>query len=295
MSADQHQVFGLGEVLWDLLPQGKQLGGAPANFAYFVSALGARAFLVSRVGQDELGGVTLERLQALGLAIDLITRDPEHETGKASVELNEAGVPRFVIHSPAAWDFIPASAITLNRLASASAVCFGTLGRRCEVSRASVREMLLSVPRSALRIFDVNLRHPFYSEDLITEGLGLANVLKINESEMSVLSDLYAIKGGEVDRLRALGDRFGLQVVAMTSGSEGSIIIQGDCVSRHAAIATEVKDTVGAGDAFTAALVIGLLEGYDLDRLHRRAARLASYVCSQTGAMPRLPAGFADE
>ncbi|HZN12298.1 MAG TPA: carbohydrate kinase [Blastocatellia bacterium] len=295
MKTQRPEVAGLGEVLWDLLEQGRKLGGAPANFAYFASQLGARAMLVSRVGQDELGDETLRRLGDLGLGADAVTRDPEHETGKASVAVDAAGVPRFVIHEPAAWDFIAAPEGALDRLGKADAVCFGTLGRRHPVARASIRAMVESTPAAALRVFDINLRPPFYTAEVITEGLGLANVLKINEDELKVVSEIYGLAGDEVDRLRGLRDQFGLRLVAMTKGGEGSLIVADDQVSRHPGIPTEVKDTVGAGDAFAAALVMGLLRGGDLEALHARAARLASYVCSQAGATPPLPAELVAE
>jgi fructokinase len=290
MSAERPRVFGIGEVLWDLLPAGERLlGGAPANFAYFAGALGARAFLVSRVGEDELGDETLRQLGARGLDTSAVTRDPDHETGKASVAIDDAGVACFVIHEPSAWDFIPATEEALGELARADAVCFGTLAWRNPVSRASIQKMVSATPAGALRVFDVNLRKPFYDEGLVTEGLGLANVLKINEEELAILSDMYGLAGDEVDRLGALQDRFALDLVALTRGSEGSLIVRGGEVSRHAGLPTEVKDTIGAGDSFTAALVTGLLRGYDLDALHERAARLASFVCSRAGATPALP------
>lgn len=285
-------VAGIGEVLWDVLPQGKQLGGAPANFVYFANALGAQGLLVSRVGVDEPGDEALRRLRELGVGTEGVMRAAEHETGRATVMVDEAGVPRFTIHEPAAWDFIEVSELILERLKKPAAVCFGTLGRRHAVSRGSIRRVVSSVPEGALRVFDVNLRKPFYSKELIDEGLELATVLKINDEELAILSEMYGLRGGERERLRELRDLFELRVVALTKGAAGSVVIEGTKVSAHAAVPTAVRDTIGAGDAFTAALVMGLLQKEDLDAVHARAARLAAYVCSQRGATPPVPQEF---
>jgi fructokinase len=281
-------VSGVGELLWDLLPAGKQLGGAPANFVYFATTLGAKGLLVSRVASDDLGNQALRRLNELGLDIEGVMPYAIYETGTATVAL-ENGVPRFTIPEPAAWDSITVSKALLARLADASAICFGTLGRRHAVSRASIRHMVLSVPKTALRIFDVNLRPPFYSKELIDEGLELANVLKLSDEELAIISQMYRLEGTEADRLRELRDRFDLRVIALTKGGAGSLVIDGERVSHQPAMAIDLADTVGAGDSFAAALVIGLLRGDGLDALHARAARLAAYVCSQSGATPPIP------
>lgn len=285
-------VTATGEVLWDILPEGKHLGGAPANFVYFANALGAEGLLVSRVGADELGDETLRRLNQLGIGSEGVTCDSEHETGKATVALDGAGVPRFTINEPAAWDFIAVSDAVQARVAKSAAVCFGTLGRRHSVSRASIRALVSSVPKTALRVFDVNLRRPFYSKELLDEGLELANVLKLNDEELAILSEMYGLSGSETARLYQLRDRFELRVVTLTKGAAGSVVIDGQRVSQHPAVPTVIKDTVGAGDAFTAALVIGLLRRDHLDALHAHAARLAAYVCSQAGATPPVPPEF---
>jgi fructokinase len=281
-------VSGVGELLWDLLPAGKQLGGAPANFVYFATALGGKGLLVSRVGADDLGNEALRRLSELGLDIEGVMPYATYETGTATVAL-ENGMPRFTIREPAAWDSITVSKVILARLADASAICFGTLGRRHAVSRASIRHMVLSVPKAALRIFDVNLRTPFYSKELIDEGFELANVLKLNDEELGIISKIYGLEGTETRRLGELRDRFQLRAVALTKGAAGSLVMDGERVSQQPAMPTEIVDTVGAGDAFAAALVIGLLRGDGLDALHARAARLAAYVCSKSGATPPVP------
>jgi fructokinase len=291
----RHTVFGLGEVLWDILPEGKQLGGAPANFATFAGALGAQAFVVSRVGEDELGDETLCRLSQNGLETGFVSRDTEYETGKASVEVDADGVPGFVIHAPAAWDFLLADGELLEKMGKASAVCFGTLGSRNEISKRAIQKMMKAVPEGALRVLDLNLRDPFYNKVIIRECLELANVLKLNDEELDMVSTFLDMEGDESNKLKTLQKRFDLKAIALTKGANGSLLLRGDEVSEHPGIKTEVCDTIGAGDSFTAALVVGLLEGLELDVIHDRAARLASYVCSCQGATPRLPEGFYSE
>ncbi len=293
MTEEQREFMGIGEVLWDILPAGKQLGGAPANFAWFVNALGARGSVISRVGSDELGTETLRRLTEMGVGIDLITTDTQHETGRATVSLDAAGVPQFTIHEPAAWDFMPPNDAAIESVARAAAVCFGTLGRRHTVSRESIRKMLAAASAATMRVYDINLRKPFYTQELIDEGLALADVVKMNDEELSILSKMYSLGGDEIDRLGALRDQFKLRLVALTKGSNGSVLLQGQSVSNRPAVPVAVRDTIGAGDAFTAALTVGLLQGLTLESVHARAARLASYVCSQPGATPPIPDEFA--
>ena len=293
MSANRPLIAAIGEVLWDILPEGPQLGGAPANFTYFANALGADALLISRVGSDELGERTLARLGKAGLRLEGVSRDAEHETGKATVSVDAHGVPRFRIHEPSAWDFIETPPAIVDELRTADAICFGTLGGRSAISRQAIRNLVEVTPREAIRILDLNLRAPFFNPETIREALHLANMLKINEDELAELSRLFELPGSEVDRLRAIQDRYELTLVALTKGAAGSVLVQGSALSCHSGVPTEVKDTIGAGDSFTAALVTGLLRGLSLDAVHASAAELAAYVCSQPGAMPPLPAQLA--
>lgn len=287
------RVFGVGELLWDLLEHGKQLGGAATNFIYFTTAMGASSTLISRIGQDRLGDETIERLAELGFSTAGVSRDPAYETGKASIELDEKRNARFVIHQPSAWDFIPADQAILSHVRSADVICFGSLAQRNEVSRTSIRQLVSATPSEALRVFDINLRKPFYDREVIVESLNLANVLKINHEELEIVAEMLDLPGGELDRLRAMRDRFELRLVALTRGAAGSVLLQDQLVSVHNGVKVEqIQDTIGAGDSFTAAMVMGVLQGDDLDALHDRAARLASYVCTQSGATPPLPDWF---
>jgi fructokinase len=290
MFHDRPRVFGVGELLWDLLPQGKQLGGAPGNVMYFAGALGADATLISRVGSDPLGDEALMQLTQLNVDTRAISRDPQHRTGTASIDLDQKRNAKFVIQQPVAWDFIPADPQLVREVEQADAICFGTLAQRMPTSRHSIRQLVESTSRSALRILDINLRPPFCEPEVIHDSLTMANVLKINHEELATIAELLELAGSEIDCAREVLNQFELRLVAVTKGAEGSLLVTNDRVSTHPGIRPQViRDTIGAGDAFTAALIIGLLRNHDLDALHDRAARLASYVCSQSGATPPLP------
>jgi fructokinase len=283
------KVIGIGEILWDLLPQGRQLGGAPANFAYHARALGAEARLVSRVGKDTLGQEALERLMKLGLATELIELDDVAPTGTVTVALSTDGQPRFSIHEDVAWDFIRGTAAARNAVADAHAVCFGTLAQRREPARSAIRSLVAAAPASALRILDVNLRPPYISKNHVEESLALANVLKLNEVELPQLAQMFGLKGDERSQITQLADQFNLHCIAYTRGADGSLIRAAGRWSENPGVRTNVVDTVGAGDAFTAAMTLGLLNRWDLDEISRRANDLAAWVASSAGATPSLP------
>jgi len=274
-----------------LLEAGKQLGGAAANFIHFADAMGASATLISRVGEDSLGDEAIDRLKQLRLDIHGVSRDPNWETGKATIQLDEWRSARFMIHEPAAWDFIPADPAIVREVSTADAICFGTLAQRNEFSRESIRQLIRATPNHAIRILDLNLRKPFYNSATICQSLEMANMFKINQEELEILSTQFNRSGDELDRLRWLRDQFQLRLIALTKGAEGSILLSGETVSNCPANQIEkVIDTIGAGDSFTAAIVMGILRQDDLEKLHSRAARVAAYVCTQAGATPTLPA-----
>ena len=280
-------IVGLGEILWDLLPAGKQLGGAPANFAYHAAALGARGAVVSRVGDDALGREVLARLDALGLDRSAVSVDPARPTGTVEVRLDAQGVPSYVIHEDVAWDFLPVSPQALSVCESAAAVCYGTLASRAPVSAEAIGELLAATPAGCLRVFDVNLRQSYYGAAVVRRLLALSNVVKLNDAELPVVAELLGLGGP--DPARALLERHDLRAVAVTRGGAGSRLYTPAGVSDHPGVPTTLVDTVGAGDAFTAALVLGLLDGHDPDRISTFATRLAAYVCSQPGATPPIP------
>ena len=286
----EFRCIGLGEVLWDLLPAGKQLGGAPANFAYHVHALGAQALVVSRVGNDAPGREIISRLRALGLRTDGITVDRSAPTGTVGVALDEHGTPTFTIHENVAWDFLEAGESVLREASQADAVCFGTLAQRHRVSRAAIRAVLQAAPPEALRIFDINLRQHFWSRDLIVESLDLASVFKLNDAELPVVAKLLGLAGDESRLLRQIAERFDLKAIALTKSGEGSSLLLGDKFVSRPGSKLVIADTVGAGDSYTAALALGLLAGHEPERIIDFAHRVADHVCTQPGATPAMPA-----
>ena len=288
--------IGLGEVLWDLLPGGRQLGGAPANFAYHAHALGAESLVVSRVGRDDLGRDLLERLNTLGLSTSGIAVDPVAPTGSVSVTLDPTGKPAYTIHLDVAWDFLETDPEGLRAAAGADAVCFGTLAQRHPVARESIRRVLQATRPDALCIFDINLRQRFWSREVIVESLALATVLKLNDEELPILADLLGWPAEDDDRLLArLAERFDLRAVALTRGARGSLLWTAGRTWSWPGSDLKVADTVGAGDSYTAALTLGLLSGKAPEDILRIAHRVADFVCTQSGATPPMPADFADE
>ena len=287
-------VIGIGEVLWDFLPAGKQLGGAPANFAYHAHALGAAALVVSRVGNDPLGCELLSRLKGVGLRTDGITTDPSAPTGTVSVTLDGQGKPTFTIHENVAWDLMEAVKQSLNEASKADAVCFGTLAQRNAIARAAIRAIVQATPPTALRIFDINLRQHFWSREIILESLELADVMKLNDEELPIVAGLFGLSGDESNQMRQIAARFQLKAVALTKGANGSSLVVGNELVSRPGTKLTVVDSVGAGDSYTAALALGLLAGYSPGRILAQAHRIADYVCTQSGAMPPLPPRLFD-
>jgi fructokinase len=289
MAGAKFNIIGIGEILWDLLPAGKQLGGAPANFAYHAGALGAKARVISRVGRDDLGEEVLDRLKKLGLPLDTIEIDPAAPTGTVSVTIDPHGQPQYAIHENVAWDNLSGDSVASTAVRAADGICFGTLAQRSTQSRATIRELVGATPPAALRIFDVNLRQHYYSAELIRDSLALVNILKVNDAELPLIADLLGITGNVRSQIATLGDRFNLTAVACTRGEHGSLLYSRDRWSEHPGLPTKVADTIGAGDSFTAALTLGLLLRWDLDTINQHANEVASFVASSRGATPTLP------
>ena len=285
----KRKILAVGEVLWDLLPAGRQLGGAPANFAYHCRALGAEASLVSRVGGDALGREILDRLCAMGISTQCVTVDPVAPTSTVSVELSADGQPHFTIHENVAWDRLEDDDNALSLARQADCVCFGSLAQRSEASRQTIRALVAATPRDSLRIFDINLRQHFFSEDVVEQSLRLSNILKINDQELPRLAGMLGLRGSVPEQLAELSRRYQLRMVALTRGSSGSLLYAQGRIADHPGLPSKVADTVGAGDAFTAAMALGLLAGWELDTVNERANELAAYVCSQPGGTPALP------
>jgi fructokinase len=290
-------VVGIGEVLWDLLLTGPQLGGAPANFAYHAHALGAEAQVITRVGNNDYGREIIRRFREMGLPDRTVQIDETASTGTATVELSGDGLAHFTIQENVAWDYISVTPEALAAAREAHAICFGSLAQRSEPSRSTIQQLVAAAPADALRVFDINLRQQFYSRGLIERSLQLANVLKLNDDELLSLAEMFGLTGTTEHQVECLARTFRLRVVALTRGANGSLLYQkeknearwSDCPSRT----VKVVDTVGAGDSFTAALVLGLLRKMDLDEINTLANDVARYVCSQAGATPALPLEFA--
>lgn len=283
-------VVGLGEALWDVLPDGDHFGGAPANVALHAAALGAEAWLVSAVGQDARGDAALARLDAAGVRRDAVARLADHPTGVVRVTLDAAGHPVYDIAAESAWDYMPWSATVREVAEQADAIAFGSLAQRAPVSRVTIRHAVQATRDTTWRLFDVNLRQSYYDAAVLTASLELANAVKLNDEELPVVARLCGLaETTPVDQLRALCERFDLRLAALTRGPCGSLLATPDHVCESPAAPTVVADTVGAGDAFTATLLIGILAGRSLEDVSRRANAVAAYVCSQAGATPPIP------
>lgn len=286
-------VVAIGEVLWDLLPDGPQLGGAPTNFATHAAQFGLNAHVVSAVGNDELGHETLALLRKRELD-QFITPITSHPTGTVSVRLDAAGIPTYDIHPGAAWDFIPWSA-SLEKLAQhTDAVCFGTLAQRSPTSHQTICRFIDAMPKDEqrLRIFDVNLRSPYWTKEIIMEGLKRCNILKLNDEELPLVANASGLSTDGTSpaiTVRQLMARFDLHTVILTCGARDSHIYTPTEESHLDTPHVTVADTVGAGDSFTAAFVASLLWGRSIAEAHQIAVRTAAYVCTQHGATPVLP------
>jgi len=283
-------IVALGEVLWDVFPDDSHFGGAPANFACHSAALGAEAWVVSAVGEDELGRRAIATLQHHGVHTEAVATDSQHPTGQVLVTLDDVGVPTYRIAEDTAWDHITWGEKLVPLAARCDAACFGSLGQRSPVSRAAIRHFLRSTLPDALRVFDVNLRQHFYDRETIEESLQIASALKLNDEELPILAGMFEIFGEtERDLLGMLTARFELRLVALTRGAKGSVLLAAGEYDECESPPAEVVDTVGAGDAFTAALITGFLRELPLSTINRHANAVASYVCSQPGATPALP------
>lgn len=280
--------IGLGEILWDVLPDGRKLGGAPANFAYHVNALGGTGVPVSRIGDDELGRETLAELRTHGVTANHISIDPDHPTGTVDAAIDAHGVATYTFPDNVAWDFLAFADATLALATSADAICFGTLAQRSAMSRTAMYSLLDAAPQ-ALKVYDINLRQDFHTPDRIRASLDRANVLKINDDELAFITPEFGLPASEQDALGALVNTYDLTLAVLTRGDKGSLIVTPDGISDQPGKPAEVVDTIGAGDSFTAAMVLAHLNGLPLDTVNDYAATVAAHVCAQAGAMPIVP------
>lgn len=281
-------VVGIGEVLFDVLPTGRKLGGAPGNFAYHIAEQGFSSLAVSAVGEDSLGDEAVAGLEQKGLAA-LLPR-VQFPTGTVQVTLDAAGVPTYEIKTGVAWDYIPWTEEMKSAALRCAAVCWGTLAQRNAVSRATIGKFLESVPKDCLKIFDINLRQSFYTKEIIEESLRRADILKINDEELVVVGQMMGRgKSAAEEVCEGLRKAYNLKMVVLTCGAKGSVVMSAEGVSRWTTPKVEVVDTVGAGDSFTATFCAGLLKGLSVGAAHKKAVEVSAYVCTQSGAMCSLP------
>jgi fructokinase len=297
---EPHLILGLGELLWDVLPEGPRLGGAPANFTVMVGRLGNHAVLLSRIGRDDLGRKALDQLEPLPVDTSFVETDGAHETGRVTVFF-EGGQPHYTIHKPVAWDFLELSDEWVRLAERADAICFGSLAQRSVESRQTIQTLAAQTSSKCVRVFDVNLRAPFYSGEVIQESLELATVMKMNDAEVPLVLGLLGLSTGDgpapdgagTDSLQQGAERLlhefpTLEMVAITRGGQGSLLVTREEWHEHPGLAVKVADTIGAGDAFTAALTHYLLRGAELPKLNEAGNRWGGWVASQSGAMPAL-------
>lgn len=284
-------VVGMGEALWDVLPEGKKIGGAPANFAYHVSQFGLPSCVVSAVGDDPLGHEIIENFTSKGL--NKLIQTVPYPTGTVQVEIDAAGIPNYDIKENVAWDNIPFTPELEDLAKRTKAVCFGSLAQRNVVSRETIKKFLDAMPKNddSLVVFDVNLRQGFFTPEILTESMERCNILKINDEELITVSRLFGYPGIDLqDKCWILLGKFNLKMLILTCGINGSYVFTPGNVSYLPTPVVEVADTVGAGDSFTAAFIASILKGESVKTAHDKAVRTSAFVCTQNGAMPILPA-----
>ncbi|MDE6305304.1 MAG: carbohydrate kinase [Muribaculaceae bacterium] len=283
-------VVGMGEALWDVLPEGKKIGGAPANFAYHVSQFGLESCAVSAVGEDALGAEILDNFTQKG--VQYLIETVPYPTGTVQVEIDQAGIPQYEIKENVAWDNIPYT-VKLESLAGRTrAVCFGSLAQRNIVSRNTINRFLDAIPQddSRLVVFDVNLRQGFYNKEILCNSMKRCNILKINDEELVTVSRMFGYPGIDLqDKCWILLGKYNLKMLILTCGINGSYVFTPGNVSFQPTPKVEVADTVGAGDSFTAAFIANILKGRSVADAHKCAVNTSAFVCTQQGAMPVLP------
>ncbi len=286
-------VAGIGELLWDVVGESEQLGGAPINFAYHVNALGCCGVPITSVGDDEHGRRALAEMSGRGLETSTVSTVPGYVTGYVEVKTDENGIASYMFPADLAWDHLHVNRQAKEMAARLDGVCFGTLGQRSAAAGRAILSFVDALPQKVLRICDLNLRQHFYSREIIEGSLARADILKLSDEELQVVSSMLSLGGDAGAMLRELIGRYALDLVILTRGPHGCLLAgSADEAVDLPGIPTQVVDTIGAGDAFTASVAAGVLLGHPLDTVARHANRLAAYVCTRHGAMPPIPAEF---
>lgn len=294
MQKEPFKIAALGEVLWDVFESGPRFGGAPANFACSAAAIAvdrAQVQMLSAVGKDSLGTEALSALHQHGVGTDYV-QIKDYPTGQVNITVDNQGIASYEFAANCAWDNLQTRPADLDLATKLSTICFGTLGQRSATSKQAIQDIVAATSADALRIFDINLRQPFFDRATVQESLELANVLKLNDAELPIIAEWFELTGTEDVLLRACAERWKLQAVALTRGERGALILRGEELHDCPGIQTKVVDTVGAGDAYTARLALGLLDDEELPVINRQACKLAAFVCSQPGANPQLGEEF---
>lgn len=287
MEKNQPVVVGIGELLWDVLPTGKRAGGAPVNFVYHATQMGAEGYAISAVGNDVSGTEIIQELDKNHIISSYIST-VEYPTGSVMVELKD-GIPTYTIIEGVAWDHIPLTQASIELMKRADAVCFGTLAQRSSESRETLQTLLSYMDKKALRFFDINIRQSYYSKELIESLLEQANVFKINDEELELLRPMFGLEGTTDEVCHALVRKYDLRYLILTAGAEFSTIYSPTETSTLPTPKVKVADTVGAGDSFSGAFVYSILTGKSLREAHRKAVEVAAFVCTQNGAWPAYP------
>lgn len=286
MKTKKTVVIGIGELLWDILPGGKRAGGAPINFVYHASCLGAEGYAVSAVGKDESGREVINELEQNG--INYCIPEVDYQTGYVPVTVKD-GMPSYTITENVAWDYIPLTEQAVDLAKKADAICYGTLAQRSETSRKTINALIDKAPVGALKVFDINLRQHFYSKEIIEDSLAKASIFKMNDDELVILRELFRLPADNDAACRLLLEKRRLTHLILTAGSQFSSVYSADMVSTIPTPKVRVVDTVGAGDSFTGAFVYSLLAGKNLTEAHEQAVKTAAFVCTQAGAWTKYP------
>jgi fructokinase len=280
-------IAGIGEILWDVLPSGKQLGGAPCNFAFHAMQAGCKSYVISATGKDESGIELKQMLHRLDISTRYV-QENEFPTSTVTVELNKTGHPDYLIHENVAWDHIRWNSDLLELAKEVDAVCFGSLAQRSSESEDSIKSFLKALNPGCLKVFDINLRQNYFSKEKIISSIMLSDILKLNEDELTVVAGYLGFRGSSGKQIDQLIRHFNLKYLVYTMGSRGSIIKSTDEFSQVVVPVIQVADTVGAGDSFTAVFIAGILKGISLKEIHTKASEISAYVCTQKGATPKL-------
>jgi fructokinase len=280
-------IAGIGEILWDVLPTGKQLGGAPCNFAFHAIQAGCEGFVIGAVGKDDLGDELKKKIIELDMSVKYIQVN-EFPTGTVSVRVDEKGHPDYTINENVAWDHIRWNSGMEDLAKKLDAVCFGSLAQRDMESGHSILSFISALRKDCLKVFDINLRKTYYTKEILLNSLTLTDVLKLNDEELPIIADFFGFDGSSEKQLDQLLKFFNLKYVIYTMGSKGSLIKSNNELSFSDAPFVQIEDTVGAGDSFTAVFTSGILKGIPLTKIHRKASEIAAYVCTQKGATPKI-------